>query len=80
MFTSPYMIKKLRNINVLQLEDTLWAALTDSYTKMPMAITAENLAEQYNISREECDAFALKSQQRWAQGMLFQCSLAKFKK
>ena len=34
-----------------QLEDTLWDALTDSYTGMPMAITAENLAEQYEISR-----------------------------
>ncbi|MCA9665452.1 MAG: acetyl-CoA C-acetyltransferase [Myxococcales bacterium] len=49
-----------------QFEDTLWAALTDSYTKMPMAITAENLAEKYNISREECDAYALRSQKTWA--------------
>ena len=31
----------------------MWAALTDSYTGLPMAITAENLAEQYQISREE---------------------------
>src|ERR1041385_1103089 len=29
-----------------QVEDSLWSALTDSYTKMPMAITAENLAEK----------------------------------
>lgn len=28
----------------------------------PMGITAENLAERYNISREEQDAFALRSQ------------------
>lgn len=32
-----------------------------------MAITAENLAVKYNISREECDKFALTSQQRWAE-------------
>ena len=31
-----------------------------------MAITAENLAEKYGITREDCDAFALRSQQRWA--------------
>jgi acetyl-CoA acetyltransferase family protein len=33
---------------------------------MPMAITAENLAEKYGISREECDAYALRSQKAWA--------------
>ncbi|MFO0617678.1 MAG: acetyl-CoA C-acyltransferase [Polyangiaceae bacterium] len=48
------------------LVDTLWEALTDSYCKAPMAITAENLAEKYGISRADADAFALKSQQRWA--------------
>jgi acetyl-CoA acyltransferase 2 len=30
-----------------------------------MGITAENLAEKYNITREECDAFAIRSQQTW---------------
>ncbi len=49
-----------------QLGDTLWDALTDSYTGMPMAITAENLAEQYKIPRREIDEYALRSQQTWA--------------
>jgi acetyl-CoA acetyltransferase family protein len=49
-----------------KLGDTLWDALTDSYTGLPMAITAENLAEQYKITRAECDAYALRSQQAWA--------------
>jgi acetyl-CoA acyltransferase 2 len=31
-----------------------------------MAITAENLAEKYKITREECDAYGLRSQQTWA--------------
>ena len=31
---------------------TLWTALTDSYTGMPMAITAENLAVQYEITQD----------------------------
>lgn len=29
-----------------------------------MGVTAENLAEKYNISREDCDKFALASQDR----------------
>lgn len=46
-----------------QLEDSLWEALIDSYVGCGMAITAENLAEKYGISREEVDAYALRSQQ-----------------
>lgn len=45
-------------------EDSLWTALVDSYGNTPMAITAENLAKKYGISREECDEFALRSQER----------------
>jgi acetyl-CoA acyltransferase 2 len=48
------------------LEDSLWSALTDSYCNTPMAVTAENLAAKYGISRQDCDAYALGSQQRWA--------------
>jgi len=46
--------------------DTLWEALTDSYCNTPMAVTAENLAEKYEISREDSDAFGVRSQQKWA--------------
>src|SRR5699024_4423780 len=35
----------------------------------PMGITAENLAEKYNISREEQDEFAFNSQQKMARAM-----------
>jgi acetyl-CoA C-acetyltransferase len=35
----------------------------------PMGITAENLVKKYKISREEQDAFALRSQQRMARAM-----------
>jgi acetyl-CoA acyltransferase 2 len=49
----------------MTMEDTLWASLTDSYVSLPMAITAENLAEIHKISRKECDEYALQSQQRW---------------
>ena len=50
----------------LQLEDTLWSALTDSLSGCAMGVTAENLDRKYGISREECDAYALRSQQAWA--------------
>jgi len=49
-----------------QMQDTLWAGLTDSHAGCPMGITAENLAADYSITRAESDAYALSSQQRWA--------------
>ena len=48
------------------LEDSLWSALTDSYCNAPMAITAENLAVKYGITREQVDEYAVRSQKRWA--------------
>ncbi|MEO0321922.1 MAG: acetyl-CoA C-acetyltransferase [Myxococcota bacterium] len=45
--------------------DTLWEALTDTYCKTPMGGTAENLGKQYGITREQADAYALRSQQNW---------------
>ena len=44
------------------LEDNLWLALVDSHNKLPMAGTAENLAQRYGISRKEQDDFAYRSQ------------------
>lgn len=49
------------------MECALWASLTDAYCKTPMGVTAENLAAKYNITREECDKFALLTQQRWGE-------------
>jgi len=46
----------------LKAEDSLWAGLSDSYAKLPMGLTAENLAVKYNITREQCDAYGLRSQ------------------
>ena len=54
------------------LEDTLWAALTDTYPGLAMGETAENLADQYHLDRSCVDEFALRSQQlardAWAAG------------
>lgn len=58
----------------INFQDSLWAALSDSYHDTPMAITAENLAEKYEITRAEQDGFAVLSQQRakagWESGKL----------
>ncbi|XP_063400516.1 3-ketoacyl-CoA thiolase, mitochondrial-like [Mytilus trossulus] len=71
MSQAPFAVRNIRFGTKLgqdlKLEDLMWAALTDSHTGLPMAITAENLAEQYNISREDCDKYALQTQQRWKQ-------------
>jgi acetyl-CoA acyltransferase 2 len=46
------------------MADLLWAALFDPYAGFSMAETAENLAEEYRLTREEVDAFAFESQRR----------------
>ncbi|OQS07368.1 3-ketoacyl-CoA thiolase, mitochondrial [Thraustotheca clavata] len=49
----------------LNMEDSLWSALTDTYAKCAMGVTAENLGAKYEITREQCDEFALRSQTLW---------------
>ncbi len=46
------------------LIDTMVATLTDPFGAGHMGITAENLAEKWNISRDEQDAFAAESHRR----------------
>ncbi|MFO0710325.1 MAG: acetyl-CoA C-acetyltransferase [Sandaracinus sp.] len=49
-----------------EMVDTLFTALHDTYAGSPMGMTAEKLGAQYGITREQCDALAARSQQRWA--------------
>jgi acetyl-CoA acetyltransferase family protein len=49
-----------------EMVDTLFAALHDTFAGSPMGMTAEKLGTQYGITREQCDALAMRSQQRWA--------------
>ena len=51
------------------MEDYLWEALYDPFGKCSMAITAENLAEKYEISREDIDGFASRSHQKALQAI-----------
>ena len=46
------------------MSDYLWEALYDPYGDVSMAITAENIAEKYGITREESDFFAINSNER----------------
>jgi acetyl-CoA acyltransferase 2 len=50
----------------LKAEDSLWCSLSDSHAGVSMGLTAENLADKYDISREESDLYALRSQQLYA--------------
>jgi len=66
MTQAPFVIRGLRNGLKLgggALEDSLMAGLTDTYCGLPMALTAEKLAEQYGITRKDADVYALRSQQ-----------------
>lgn len=69
MSQTPFIARNMRFGTTLganyNLEDALWAGLTDTHCKLPMALTAENLAEQYKITRERVDEFSLRSQKNW---------------
>ena len=66
MSQAPHVIRGARSGFALgqgKLEDSLMVALLDTYCNTPMAGTAENLARKFEVSREEQDNYALRSQQ-----------------
>ena len=66
MTQAPHVIRGLRSglrLGQGQLEDFLWEGLVDTHCGCSMAVTAENCAAQYGISREEQDKYAIRSQQ-----------------
>ncbi len=66
MSQAPHVIRGLRTglrLGNTKLEDSLWEALIDTHCGCSMAVTAENCAAKYGISREAQDAYALRSQQ-----------------
>ena len=65
MSQAPHVIRGARSGFALgqgKLEDSVMVALLDTYCNTPMAGTAENLARKFEVSREEQDAYALRSQ------------------
>ncbi len=66
MSQAPHVIRGARSgfgLGQGKLEDSLMVALLDTYCNTPMAGTAENLARKFEVSREEQDKYALRSQQ-----------------
>ncbi len=77
MSQAPYHLMGARfgwGLGGAQVQDALWDTLTDDYCGCQMADTAENLAERYQVSREEQDAFSVMSHERalkaWADGLM----------
>lgn len=76
MSQAPHVVRGarwgLRLGPAVPFEDSLWEALTDTYCGFSMAQTAENLADEYDLTREEVDAYALRSQRlaaaAWEEG------------
>jgi acetyl-CoA C-acetyltransferase len=68
MSSAPYVLNNARwgyRMGNGQLIDTMvHDSLTDAFDKCHMGITAENVAEKYQITREEQDEFAAWSQQK----------------
>ncbi|MDR0915927.1 MAG: acetyl-CoA C-acetyltransferase [Oscillospiraceae bacterium] len=70
MSAAPYSVPTARfgaRMNNVSLVDTMISdGLTDAFNGYHMGITAENICDKWNITREELDAFALSSQQKYA--------------
>src|SRR5207248_3811882 len=61
MSQAPHVIRGLRDglkLGQGKLEDYLWEALLDPYCGCTMAMTAENCAAKYGITRDEQDCYA----------------------
>ena len=67
MTQAPYVLEKARGgyrMNDGKIVDSMVRdALTDAFHKYHMGITAENVAEEFGVTREMQDEFALRSQQ-----------------
>jgi acetyl-CoA C-acetyltransferase len=67
MSRAPYWLHGLRwgqRMNNAAALDVMVGALTDPFAETHMGITAENVARQWNISREDQDALAVESHRR----------------
>ena len=67
MSTIPYLVRGARwglKLRHSELTDALWEGLTDPNCGQIMGRTAENLVEEYNLTREQQDEFAVGSHQK----------------
>lgn len=69
MSTAPHMVFNARygqKFGHMELRDSMWDSLTNLGVGPAMGITAENVADEYGVTREDMDQYALLSQQRAA--------------
>lgn len=67
MSTAPHMVFNARygqKFGHMELRDSMWDSLTNLGVGPAMGITAENVAQEYHVTREEMDEFSLKSQEK----------------
>lgn len=69
MSTAPYLIPESARSghkmgDFKTIDHMVFDALTDAFKGYHMGVTAENIAEKYNLSKESQDAFAIESQKR----------------
>lgn len=67
MSTAPHMVFNARygkKYGNMEMRDSMWDSLTNLGVGPAMGITAENVADMYDITREQMDAYSLRSQQR----------------
>ena len=73
MSMAPYALTKARfgyrMNNSTRIDTMVNDALTDAFNNYHMMITAENVAEQWNLTREELDEFSANSQQKCEKAM-----------
>ncbi|MBN4054086.1 thiolase family protein [Nitrospira defluvii] len=67
MSLAPFVSRDMRfgqRLRHSQMIDSIWEGLTDSFCGQVMGYTAENLAEEFQISREEQDKYAVESHKK----------------
>lgn len=67
MSTAPHMVFNARygqKYGHMEMRDSMWDSLTNLGVGPAMGITAENVADMYDITREQMDEYSLRSQQR----------------
>ncbi|MBQ8662277.1 MAG: thiolase family protein [Eubacterium sp.] len=72
MSTAPHMVFNARygqKYGHMEMRDSMWDSLTNLGVGPAMGITAENVAEKYDVTREQMDAYSLRSQKRAVEAM-----------
>lgn len=78
MSTLPMLVRNARFGTSLDtsyvFEDHIQRALVDSYSSLSLPMIAEEVANKYDIKRDDVDEFALRSFKNWKAGNLMKFS------